>query len=89
MTFGWDVESEIYELSLRGREMHSFAEDKTKAGRNDICGGGIEAEQEWRSFYKRSLGRILGKMYLGFYKLVLRDGKGRMYRQNFFDSSSL
>ena len=55
MTFGWDVESEIYELSLRGREMHSFAEDKTKAGRNDICGGGIEGEQEWRSFYKRSL----------------------------------
>ena len=42
MTFGWDVESEIYELSLRGREMHSFAEDKTKAGCNDICGGGIE-----------------------------------------------
>ena len=41
MTFGWDVESEIYELSLGGREMHSFAEDKTKAGRNDICGGGV------------------------------------------------
>ena len=54
MIFGWDVESEIYELSLGGREMHSFAEDKTKAGRNDICGGGIERARV-ESFYKRSL----------------------------------
>ena len=55
MTFGWDVESEIYEFSLRGREMHSFAEDKTKAGRNDICGGGV-AGARVEEFYEHSLG---------------------------------
>ena len=55
MTFGWDVESEIYELSLRGRKMHSFAEDKTKAGRNDICGGGVERERKSGGVFMNAL----------------------------------